>query len=131
MRFPDWQVRLQALIIEWESAEFAYGRHDCALFGAAAVETMTGVDLAKGLRGYKTEAGGLKKVQAKGFADHVDVFAQSLVFTPRPRWGDLAIVEQDGARAIGVMGARVAYVMVPDRGLGTAFQSWCNGGFVV
>jgi hypothetical protein len=130
-RHPDWQVRLQALVTEWNDASFIYGKYDCALFGAAAVQAMTGVDLARGLRGYRTEAGGLKKVQAKGYADHVDVFAQALESTPRPRWGDLAIVQSGADRAIGVMGARVVYVMRPDRGLATAFRSWCKGGFVV
>ena len=130
-RHSDWQVRLQGVISEWNDAQFSYGKRDCALFGSAAVKAMTGVDLARGLRGYRTESGGLKKVRSNGFQDHVDVFAQALEATARPRWGDLAVVERNGERAIGVMGSRVVYVMTPDRGLGLAFKSWCNGGFVV
>lgn len=111
VRFPDWDVRLQAYIFAVQDAVFEHGALDCALFVAGAVNVMTGVDLAKGLRGYKTEAEGLARVRAKGFKDHVDVFAKSLPVATRLQVGDVAVLEEGDRRAVGIVFGPRIYVM--------------------
>lgn len=131
MRKANWSSCLAEYILEWQQKEFKWGRSDCALFAAGAVHVMTGRDLAKGLRGYRTEAGGLKKVRANGYADHVDVFAKNLPATDRPCAGDLAAIESDGNLAMGVFQGRGIYVMTPQHGLALVPNSWAVARFKV
>lgn len=51
-RLQDWQLRLEAFWRERKGMPFAWGRNDCALFAADAVETMTGERLLPELRCY-------------------------------------------------------------------------------
>lgn len=131
MRFLGWRVRLQAYLTDWQGAEFRYGKHDCALFAAGAVQAMTGRDLARGLRGYRTEAGGVRKVRKAGYRDHVDVFGQNLPAAERLRVGDVAVVESDGGLALGVVQGRGVFVMRPDQGLTMVPLSYAVRGFAV
>ncbi|WP_375175577.1 hypothetical protein [Pseudooceanicola sp.] len=108
----------------WKDRPFEYGRADCALFAAACVKTMTGADPARGLRGYRTESEGLRKVQAKGFASHVAVFEAFLAPTDRPRVGDVAIVDLDGQEATGIVQGRGVYLMSIDHGLVVVPRRW-------
>jgi hypothetical protein len=123
-RRTDWRARLTAELRNWKDRPFEYGRADCALFAAACVKAMTGTDLARGLRGYRTEAEGLRKVRAKGFASHVAVFEASLKPTDRPRAGDVAIVEIDRREATGIVQGRGVYLMSINRGLVLVPRSW-------
>ncbi len=50
-RLLDWEQRLYQFIEGRRLRPFAWGRHDCALFAADAVQQMTGVDLAAEVRG--------------------------------------------------------------------------------
>lgn len=129
-RRRDWQGRLQAVIADFRDRPFQYGRADCALFTAAAVRAMTGTDLARGLRGYRTEAEGLRKVRAKGFADHIDVFRRALPPADRLRIGDVAVIEIEGVPATGIVQGRGAYMMA-GRGLVLLPVSWATEGFAV
>lgn len=92
---------------------FIYGRLDCALFVAGAVEAMTGVDHARGFRGYKTIQAGMKKVQSKGFQDHIEIvsslFAENAPAFAQP--GDIAVVEGDDGPALGVVQGEAIYVL--------------------
>lgn len=45
---------------------FQWGFNDCALFSADAVYVQTGVDLAKGMRNYKTERGAARVIRKAG-----------------------------------------------------------------
>ena len=56
-RFEDWPRRLEAVLAEAEADRFEWGRNDCGLLVARAIEAMTGVDVAANLRGYLTEDG--------------------------------------------------------------------------
>jgi hypothetical protein len=50
-RFPDWQSRLSDYLVRTANRPFQYGVLDCGLFVAGAIEAMTGVDVADGMRG--------------------------------------------------------------------------------
>lgn len=67
-RKPDWEQRLGDYLEAHRAARFAYGRHDCVLFAAGAVQAMTGVDPAKGVRGkYKTWRGSYGALRRRGW----------------------------------------------------------------
>ena len=50
-RIPNWQSALSAYLLDAVGARFEYGKRDCGLFVAGAIEAMTGVDVAELLRG--------------------------------------------------------------------------------
>ncbi|MEM6373846.1 MAG: hypothetical protein AAF727_13850, partial [Pseudomonadota bacterium] len=83
------------------------------------------------LRGYRTENGGLKRVQKKGFQDHVDVFRQALPKAARLTVGDVAVIPIDGQRALGLVTGRGVHCMTEERGLRMVPLSWASEGFAV
>lgn len=61
--------RFEILAREIDAASrrpFGWGKHDCCMFAAGIVLAMTGVDLAKGLRGYRTGKGAYKVLRRRG-----------------------------------------------------------------
>lgn len=67
MRYADWDQRLLEFFDRMKNEPHAYGSNDCALFGANAVQAMTGNDLAAGIRGtYSTEMGAAKIITPYG-----------------------------------------------------------------
>lgn len=120
VRHPDWQTRLIAYLSSVAARPFEPGHHDCMLFVAGCIEAMTGTDLAKGFRGYRSLAEGQRLLVRRGYRDHVDLVASLLEECPVPlaRRGDVAVLEEGPARSVGlVQGARV-YVL-GERGIGT------------
>lgn len=116
MRAQDWQARLVAYLHEAGRQPFAFGRHDCALFSAGAVEAMTGVDMARDWRGrYSTMRGGLRALRKAGHADHVALaralFAEVPAAMAQP--GDLAAVPTEEGPALGVVQGEAVYVLTP------------------
>lgn len=113
-RFDDWQSRLVTYLSQVHATPFSYGTHDCALFCAAAINAMTGVDLAKGYRGYRTRAAGIRKMRAAGYDDHIAYFAAQLPECGplHAGAGDLAVIEGD---TLGVVQGRGIYVLSEGR----------------
>lgn len=115
MRLYNWEARLAKYVASVAREGFAWGRHDCALFGAGGVEALTGVDPAAEWRGrYDSLAGGVRLMRAAGFADHVQ--AAENWHPPVPRSmampGDLAVVTGDvGAGALGIVQGAMIYVL--------------------
>ena len=119
-RFEDWPRRLEAVLAEAEADRFEWGRNDCGLLVARAIEAMTGVDIAADLKGYTTEdqasdflrsyaGGGLpeacEKLAVKWEFDEVDKNVAQR--------GDAAIVSTIEGIAVGVIdlsGRHVAIV---------------------
>ena len=54
MRKNEWQQDFAAFVKSRWAMPFEWGRNDCCLFAADAVEAMTGVDCAAVYRGYAT-----------------------------------------------------------------------------
>lgn len=122
-RLPDWQPRLRAFLRDATTRALEPGKHDCCLFGAGAIEAMTGADLALGWRGhYTTFAGGQRMLRRAGYVDHVDLIAQHLpeghVSEALP--GDIAIVPTEEGDAVGVVQGAAVYVLTATGGLGFA-----------
>lgn len=100
-RLPDWRARFAAEMDRQRREAFAWGTQDCALgLACGAVEALTGKDLRIGWRGkYKTPAGAVKALLAKGHANLADAIAATLPETPPAfaRVGDIGLIEVDGA----------------------------------
>ena len=115
-RLPDWRPRLIAYLDEVRARPFAYGRHDCALFAAGAVEAMTGVDLAVDYRGrYGSLKEGLKLVRGRHLAilrDHLRPVSPAFA-----QVGDVALIGEVGFPALGLVQGETILVLRED-GLG-------------
>lgn len=120
MRRADWHQRLTVYLAECQSRPFAYGRHDCALFAAGAIEAMTGHDPAGNDRGkYKTIRGGLGRLKRRKIKDHIaaaDTMFEACA-TNMVRPGDLVAVKADPGMALGIVQGEMIYVLSPS-GLG-------------
>ena len=130
-RRHDWPFQLLTTTEAMLGTPFEWGVNDCALFAAGAVKAMTGFDPARGFRGYRSEAEGLRKVKAKGFADHVAVFEARFERATRLCAGDIAVIETGEIRALGVVQGRGIYVMHPERGLVLLPLSHAAWGMVI
>lgn len=113
----DWRSRLHAHLESVRGVPFAFGKNDCALFTAAAVEAMTGQDPASAFRGgYKTRLGGLRKIRAAGFDDQID-FVSRTFHEVQPAFASVGDIVLTTGGVLGVhVGDRVA--VAGDDGLG-------------
>lgn len=113
MRHPDWRPRLQAYLASAARKPFAYGIHDCALFAFGAVQAMTGLDMARGFRGYRTLAGAIKRLRKAGLADQFALVDRHLREIPVAfaSVGDLAVVPGDDGDAFGVVQGEYIHVL--------------------
>ena len=108
-KLPGWRKRLTDFLREHHARPFAPGRWDCAIWAAGAVEAMTGEDHLRGFRGYRTIAEGKRKLQAKGFDDHVAYVASLLPEVP-PAFaqpGDVAVL---AGQSLGIVQGANVYV---------------------
>ena len=67
LRRGDWEARLTAFLASARGRPHDYGRHDCLLFAAGAVDAQTGHDYARGFRGrYRSERGAARLLRRLG-----------------------------------------------------------------
>lgn len=64
LRLDSWEKNLNEYLRT--VGPFEWGENDCCLFAANAVLAMTGVDVSKPYRGYKTRLGAMKKIKDLG-----------------------------------------------------------------
>lgn len=120
-RLADWRVRLDAYFAMVVGTPFQYGRHDCALFVAGAVEAMTGSDPAAPWRGrYTTLEGGLKALRKAAYLTPLELVGD--LFAPvapaLAQVGDIAQLDVEGGLpALGIVAGEVVAVLRPE-GLG-------------
>lgn len=103
-RKPDWQLWFDALLTSRVHAPFCWGRHDCVLFAADAVQAITGVDLAADQRGYRGARAATRMLQAHG---GVRALASRTLGQPialgDARQGDVALVLAGRREALAVV----------------------------
>jgi hypothetical protein len=94
VRIEGWETALYDAVEEARVRPFEWGVHDCALFAASVVERLTGCDIAKPYRGYKTERGALARIVKAG---GMEAMATKALGGPidirRARRGDFVLVE--------------------------------------
>jgi hypothetical protein len=67
-RLPDWEERLGVYVASARERPHEYGRHDCMLHWAGAVEAVTGEDHGAGHRGkYRNRVGAYRYLKRLGF----------------------------------------------------------------
>ena len=129
VRLADWRPRLDQYLRDLRGQPFVWGRLDCALFCAGAVEAMTGVDLARGWRGYRTETAGLRKLSQAGFASHVEYLASLLpeVHPSQVVIGDIVVLSDV---TLALVQGHLAIAVGPD-GIGPAPMNTATRAFSV
>lgn len=120
IRRDDWRAALKEYVRESARREFEYGVFDGPLFAAGAVNVMTGHDVAKGLRGYRSLKTGLTALKKKGFSDASGPFAAVLEEVPAmyARAGDVVVFDGVLGVCMGVCMGADAYAVDPVKGLG-------------
>lgn len=103
-RRASWPEDLAAFFEAHRELPFAWGSNDCALFAADAVLAMTGVDVAKDLRGYTTELGAARLIAKvggmKALALSCGVKEKAAGFAQR---GDVVLADMEGRETFGVV----------------------------
>jgi hypothetical protein len=111
-RFPDWPKRLHEAVEAARARPFQWGSHDCLLFAADVVRSMTGKDLAAHGRGqYDSDVsalrlihnyGGMVPLVSKALGDPVPVL--------RAHRGDVVMYRSELGPSLGVcLGAQCAF----------------------
>ena len=70
-----------------------WGRADCCLTVADAVEAMTGRDFAAPLRGYASQRGAIKALRRNGYESIIDYLDAILTRAPYARAGDVVLLK--------------------------------------
>lgn len=111
---PDARARVAQWVRESMSMPFEWGKHDCALSAAKAVEVqlLDGTDFAAEFRGkYSTMVEGLKLLRKAGFKDHAELAASLLPEIPvaEAQIGDIVAVDfgEHGVTLMLVAGHRI------------------------
>ena len=115
-----WRTDLTAYVAQSARKSFRPGEHDCALFVAGAVLSMTGTDLAQDYRAaYRTLAGGAALLSSLGYESHVDLVANYFQEVPvsMAQEGDIAAIPENGELVLGIVQGPMVYVLRPS-GLG-------------
>jgi hypothetical protein len=125
---PDWSARFHQWLDQAAREPMEWGRTDCALTAAAAVEALTGKHPAPGLVGsYKTERGALGALKRLG---GLDTLATKFLGEPLPTWklaqrGDLVLfgeVDLRGAPSVDRLGVCVGAQIAARAELGLTFR---------
>ena len=112
-RRADWQSRLQSFLLERQAQPFSYGRFDCCLFVADAIESMTGVDIAQPLRGrYRTRQQAFEVIHAFTGRRTVHAIALRLFYdhglplwpAKRAQRGDAVLLDNDSLGLVDLNG---------------------------
>lgn len=109
---------LQIYLTEHKASRLRPGQFDCALFAAAWVTRVNGIDLARGWRrAYRSLDDGFAQLARAGFASLGDYFASRL--TEIPGWmgaqvGDVVTLDEDGQEAMGIVGGSFVHCIGVD-----------------
>ena len=92
-RLPDWPERLAAYLAQQRPHRFAWGVHDCAIFAAGAVSTITG---RQGLPAqWSSLAEAVRQLRAAGgLPAAVDQVLPRLAVPSLAQRGDVVLVQQ-------------------------------------
>lgn len=111
MRIRGWEQALAAFTRAHMRTTYAWGRHDCALFAAGAVEAMTGTDFAAEFRGKYEDEGGARRVLTSLGCENVgDLASRYLpeIVPAQARRGDVVMIEGQLGPFLAVVDGRTA-----------------------
>lgn len=124
MKRPDWEARLSEYLIKVGAEPFQYGRLDCALFVAGAVEAMTGEDHADGFK-YKSLRTGLKALNGEGFEDHFDFVDRTF-----KKGDDIVVIKGPAGHALGVRYRKRIYCL-SEEGIASLPDLFVEKGYAI
>lgn len=102
-RLRDWQLRLEDFALARARMPFAWGRNDCAVFAADAVEAMTGVHLLPNMRRYARARDALVLIEQAGGLRSIAVHALGGFIQPAyARIGDVVLHRVGRRDALGI-----------------------------
>ena len=102
-RLKNWPSRLAALVEAARLEPFAWGRHDCCLWGADSVLACTGLDPAAKWRGtYSDAAGAAALLQQLGGIAAVAAMAGPEILPRLAGAGDVGLIDFDGRETLAV-----------------------------
>jgi len=114
MRKENWPELLNDYIAQNISTPFEWGKFDCCLFAAGAVEAETGIDFAEEFRGkYSTEFGSVKALKKIGKGDIKQTLESKFGPLKAPllaKRGDIALVETEDGDALGIIWGGAVWV---------------------
>lgn len=135
-RREDWRSRLGAYVASVRAEPYAFGKQDCWLFVAGAVEAMTGTDHAKKHRGrYKTARGALgimKRAGANNMAEFAGLNLGEIEAPVFAQIGDVMAIPTDDAfgYSLGILNGERVLVVTPS-GIDTRDRSEATRAFRV
>lgn len=136
-RFHDWEKRLREFSESKRTEPFSYGLNDCCLFACDGVTAITGVDLARDIRGYIGEEEAAAVLDEFGGVGGVAEFMaqqHEIVEVPvkRAKRGDVVLCEWDGKEILCLIDCSSAPAMPGDTRMthlprGSMKRAWSIG----
>jgi len=118
-RVPRWEIALAKWVEASMGRPFQWGRFDCGLMAADAIEAITGIKVADDLQ-YETEEGA-KAIVGEDFSSLQELCDERVGVEIRPtsaRKGDIAMVEfNDGEAYSLVVDYGRSYIVATDKGV--------------
>lgn len=121
-RLWDWQTRLSNYLVSCANTPFKYGKLDCGLFQAGAIEAETGVDVAEGLRGkYTNRKQAFEAIKAmcgtptaEGIAAYLaEKYQVSEVPIPFAQAGDAVVLKRASRSSLGIVAMHGTELLTP------------------
>jgi hypothetical protein len=119
-RLSDWPSRLQSYLNTRRDTRFAYGDHDCCLFGADCIAAMTDQDIAEWFRGkYHSRKEALALIGERTGKETVAAIAEysatqwgmQSVPISMARRGDMVLVGKGSKSVLGIVSLNGADIM--------------------
>jgi hypothetical protein len=122
-RRGDWQSRLSDYLVAVARRPFKYGDLDCGLFVAGAIESMSGVDVARELRGYTNRRDAFARIKAMCGSPSMAAIATYLaekhqlaeVPTAMAQRGDAVQLARGSKAKLGLVAMHGFEILVPYR----------------
>ena len=115
MRLANWPELLYAYIEAARTAPFEYGKHDCCMFAAGAVEAMTGMNPMSQLR-YAGRLGAERLIRKAGSLDALvyRTLGEPLESPALAGRGDVVIADLENGPTVGIcVGADLVFAGNP------------------
>lgn len=123
-RLAGWRSRLEGVVDEYRLSQLDFGKFDCAIFCARAIEAITGARVGDpAWWRYGSRRGGAKIMLEAGFTNLADLTASVLpeIHPSQAYIGDIAALESDTefGYALGVVTGDRIFVVREGAGIGT------------
>lgn len=117
-RYNDWPERLFAFFDARRQDPFEWGKNDCAIFFADAVQAMTGMRIGEQFRSYRSASGSRRVIRDAGgmhaLLEALKLDEIEIGFATR---GDISLASMEGREIFGVVAGNGFYFSPGEDGL--------------